>query len=321
MARPSIKHGYARVANELLEALASHAPEFSGYEMAVILWVLRATYGVAGNPEYVEVRATDLAAALGLNARLVQKTLSRLLERGVLRLSESSKGRRRAFGFVKDYDRWLDRDAEAYRSGRFAGVSFGTFRPLGKRTVQYVRNVQSDTPKASHSGRTPPSVSVQNGPLAPAQAAANPGTSGARRLSENTDKTERPAGGRERVRQWMAIEMLAEPAVFDVTGDPVAILSALHGHPGLTGGQVPDGGVDPIEVMVETIRRVFRERRDAGGHAPPIRDGRGWLIEGIRRLYPEEESRAWREWRQREESDAVDTDVVPGGAARPAGGG
>ena len=102
MASPQLQNGYARVANEIFEALAKTS--LNGSQFRIILAIIRENYGRDGGRKFAHLPTRTLSTMTGLPARSVRRELSRLISIGVLsRLGDTP---RHLYGFQKDYDKW-----------------------------------------------------------------------------------------------------------------------------------------------------------------------------------------------------------------------
>lgn len=106
MASPQTQNGYAKLANELVEAL--YRFDFSGCELRVLVWVIRQSYGWRRKDTFkTSVRA--IAVDTRLPPATVGWALKGLSTRGVLLRMEQSGGLR----LNKNYDEWLPRGSSS----------------------------------------------------------------------------------------------------------------------------------------------------------------------------------------------------------------
>lgn len=96
MASPQLQNGFARIANELLEQFLVR--DFSKRELVVLLYVVRHTYGFSRKAFALDPK--EAAAATGLDAENLRKSIKALLASGVLVASEDG------VGLQKDHDLW-----------------------------------------------------------------------------------------------------------------------------------------------------------------------------------------------------------------------
>ena len=98
MASPQLENGYTKIANELLEALAKS--RFDMCQWAIILWVLRNSYGW-NKKETDPVRVAQIVRDTQMLPAGVYKALDKLISRGVI--SRSASG---SLSIVKDFVSW-----------------------------------------------------------------------------------------------------------------------------------------------------------------------------------------------------------------------
>lgn len=78
----SLKNGYARIANELLEAV--YSADLTPMQKEIIIFVMRYTYGWQGR-EFAEMSYTFIANGIGRSRNHVIESVSKLTEIGVLK--------------------------------------------------------------------------------------------------------------------------------------------------------------------------------------------------------------------------------------------
>lgn len=115
---PQLEHGHTRVANAILEALM-RAP-VGGGELRALLAVVRLTYG--WRRKAAPITARQVARTTGLSLRHAKRTLSALIDAGIL-LRERA-GRRNVLGLNKRYWQW--RISTTSPHGDSLGTSQGT---------------------------------------------------------------------------------------------------------------------------------------------------------------------------------------------------
>jgi len=115
---PQLEHGHTRIANALLEALMRAS--LGGGEFRVLLAVVRLTYG--WRKKAAPITARQVARATGLSLRHAKRTLSALIDAGIL-LRERA-GRRNILGLNKRYWQWDLSTTSAH--GDRLGTSQGT---------------------------------------------------------------------------------------------------------------------------------------------------------------------------------------------------
>jgi len=172
MASPQLEHGYARVANEILEALAR--TPLNGSQLRIILIIVRECYGRNGGRKVAPLSLAKIADWTGLDYRNVQREVNKLLKAGVL--TKQSNGGRNLYGTQKDYERWqlpssrkhvepVEGDGEladgqltngqVTRGGTVNSPSKGTVNsPTHKKKEESLKNISS---KPSGSDRSVPS--------------------------------------------------------------------------------------------------------------------------------------------------------------------
>jgi phage replication O-like protein O len=108
LASPQLEHGYARIANEILEALAR--ADFTVYEFRIIFAILRESYG--RSKKEAELSYGEMAKRTGLDRSNVYRTVKGLYRRSVV-IRDNSRSvvsndtrHQTAFIFQKDYHRW-----------------------------------------------------------------------------------------------------------------------------------------------------------------------------------------------------------------------
>lgn len=136
MAKPQTEQGYTRIANELLDALAGSPMSSTGY--AVVLLVIRNTYG--WNKQSAPFSWAGIARSIAANERNVRREGQRLVECGVLRVTESGQ-----IGLQKDYEQWgklapnrVNSPGRVRPSGRARQpVNEGEFTLLNRASLPY----------------------------------------------------------------------------------------------------------------------------------------------------------------------------------------
>lgn len=106
MASPQLDKGFARIANELLDALVR--ARFTATELRVLLAVLRRTYGRPGSPKVAPISVREIAGAVGCTAAATKRTVRDLIATRALVVSSASTPRSsRSIGIGKDYETWV----------------------------------------------------------------------------------------------------------------------------------------------------------------------------------------------------------------------
>jgi phage replication O-like protein O len=92
-----VENGYTRIANELVEALAS--TYLSPYEWQVLMAIFRKTYGYNKKSDWIA--NSQLSELTGIYKAHISRTTKKLVERGIV----TQTGNRLSFN--KDYSSWL----------------------------------------------------------------------------------------------------------------------------------------------------------------------------------------------------------------------
>lgn len=107
MASPQVEHGYTRIANELLEAVARLEINATQFRILTVVW--RYTYGFSRKDH--SLSANFIAKATGIHKNRVAPDLARLIERNVLtEVAPPTFSSPRVIAFNKDHDCWLSAD-------------------------------------------------------------------------------------------------------------------------------------------------------------------------------------------------------------------
>jgi len=103
MASPQKENGYTRIANELIEQLASR--DLSGRELRLLLVVMRKTWGWGKRRDRISLG--QITKLTGIGRQHVATVVGRLVERQyVKRFLPGSERGMRAYEIQKDYDLW-----------------------------------------------------------------------------------------------------------------------------------------------------------------------------------------------------------------------
>ena len=100
-----LEHGYTRLANELLEALAC-APLPGPRHFQVMLAMIRLLYGY--NRSSDRISSSQVATVTGLDVSNVRSVLRELLHLGLLESTGGSQGRTGQWRIQKDPDQWVN---------------------------------------------------------------------------------------------------------------------------------------------------------------------------------------------------------------------
>jgi phage replication O-like protein O len=102
MTDPHLKDGYARIANEILEALARI--RISGEEMQCLWVILRQTYG--WNKKEDKISFTQFAAKTGLSKPSVSRALKKLLTKKIIAINKKDNSNINIYRFNKHLGEW-----------------------------------------------------------------------------------------------------------------------------------------------------------------------------------------------------------------------
>ena len=102
MANPQKENGYVGIANELFEAICN--ARFTGRQYAVLLSVIRLTYGYNHKKSPISVR--ELSHMTGITHSHISETVSELIEKSVM-IEYGVHGQTRILGINKNYDEWI----------------------------------------------------------------------------------------------------------------------------------------------------------------------------------------------------------------------
>jgi len=182
--RADLDDGCARVANLLLEALCC-AP-LTGTEYAVVLFIMRRTYGWAAKDrnrnKLDEITADEIATATVNPRSTVHKAVQTLVKGNVL-LAESLGGNRFAYGMNTDVAQWgcADREWKASRTGLRENREAGVYnQKRSKVSPKTVRGLVENGQRYNQKG-------VEVGALSPTGTGAD-GASTDSRTDSRTDK-------------------------------------------------------------------------------------------------------------------------------------
>lgn len=102
MANPQIENGYTKIANEILEALASH--RLSGQEYQIVLFIIRKTFGFNKTCDFISMG--QISKITGINRPLVSRILNKLIEKNIISVTQNDNSMINCLCFSKDYDNW-----------------------------------------------------------------------------------------------------------------------------------------------------------------------------------------------------------------------
>ncbi|QJX63010.1 DnaD domain protein [Niallia circulans] len=107
MADVQLEHGFTKIANELLEHMATIKLSPIQYRLIFVIW--RYTYGF--NRKEHTLSQSFLSTATGYDDRQIRRELQKLEQRKII-YQKISNGRSRVIGFNKNYDKWTDEERE-----------------------------------------------------------------------------------------------------------------------------------------------------------------------------------------------------------------
>ena len=96
MANPQGNKNYTRIANGILEALAS--AKLSSYEFRIIIAILRKTYGFQKKKDWISL--SQFSAVTGIKLSHISRTIKKLKEKNMILKNG------KITGIQKDYERW-----------------------------------------------------------------------------------------------------------------------------------------------------------------------------------------------------------------------
>jgi phage replication O-like protein O len=96
MANPQKENGHTDIANEIMEAMAR--THWSGYEIQIILFLLRKTYGWHKKEDWISLSSFEKATAIDHTS--ICRTIKKLINRKII------KKDKKKMSFNKDYDEW-----------------------------------------------------------------------------------------------------------------------------------------------------------------------------------------------------------------------
>lgn len=149
-AGPKLENGHIRIANELFDAILGF--HFSGRQLAVLLAVVRKTYGYGKKED--DVSASQIGALCGVKRNHVTEALHQLAAMGVITLSRGSYGM--LVGINKHHETWK-KEAASPKSGlvpnRDVGSPKSGLKVVPNRDMSIVPN--RDTQKTTFQKTTP----------------------------------------------------------------------------------------------------------------------------------------------------------------------
>jgi len=97
---PQLENGHTRIANELLDAVIRYP--FNGTEQAIVLLIMRRTYGWSKKKAFISYK--EIKDATGKDIRNIKKYVKKLIEEKVI-VKEACKGKN-VFSLNKRYSGW-----------------------------------------------------------------------------------------------------------------------------------------------------------------------------------------------------------------------
>jgi phage replication O-like protein O len=105
MAEEEKRESYTRLFNPILEALCKSSDKLSGAQYAILLFVVRSTYG--WHKKYLPMSKSFIAEGTGLSERCVIKNINILVKKGFLICYGTDKGTRaKVYGLNKHFSKW-----------------------------------------------------------------------------------------------------------------------------------------------------------------------------------------------------------------------
>jgi len=132
VAKPEVRNGYIRIANELLEALSA-CRDLSGRELRLFLYIIRMTYGY--NKKSADLQLSWISRATGLSQAHACHARAALVKRRMISYARTGKGSG-LYAIQKDWELWdAGIDRQAMRAFDFAvegKIGDGDFAVEGK---------------------------------------------------------------------------------------------------------------------------------------------------------------------------------------------
>jgi phage replication O-like protein O len=100
METPQIENGFTRIANEIVERLASY--RISGEEWMILLTILRKTYGYQKKEDLISI--SQFYEATGLAKPSICRAINKLIKKNVI--NKKAKGEISLYSFNKLYNTW-----------------------------------------------------------------------------------------------------------------------------------------------------------------------------------------------------------------------
>ena len=96
MANPQKENGHTDIANEIMEAMAR--THWSGYEIQIILFLLRKTYGWHKKEDWISLSSFEKAT--GIDHTSICRTIKKLVQRKIIKKNKIK------MSFNKNYEDW-----------------------------------------------------------------------------------------------------------------------------------------------------------------------------------------------------------------------
>jgi phage replication O-like protein O len=106
VANPQTEHGFTRIANEIMDALA--LANMPGGARRVLDVVIRKTYGFGKKKDWIST--SQIAKATGLDTRVINRHRAWLKKARVLTPDKTDRGKVGKIGFNKNWEEWLTPD-------------------------------------------------------------------------------------------------------------------------------------------------------------------------------------------------------------------
>lgn len=108
MASPQLKKGHTRIANEILEQISM--TNLNGTQLRIVMVIWRYTYGFSRKDYYFSL--SFLAEGIKSKRAHVDRELTSLIGRKIIKSIGFDKRRGRLLSFNKNYDEWLEKESE-----------------------------------------------------------------------------------------------------------------------------------------------------------------------------------------------------------------
>jgi phage replication O-like protein O len=106
MANPQTEHGFTKIANEIMDALAR--TRIPGEARQVLDFVIRKTYGYHKKQDWIST--SQIAEATGLHPRAVDRARDRLRSMKILTSDKIVSGKAYRIGLNKNWEEWMTPD-------------------------------------------------------------------------------------------------------------------------------------------------------------------------------------------------------------------